>query len=155
MTNKRKYQFILVIISIIVLNLFLYKEVGEGNQKVVSINKNTYEDQLFKIIQDWRVENGKDKYKYSQILCTVAKKRVEQIKMNWSHDGFKQALNDIREVTNYKIIGENLSKDFIDPKLVLPAWLNSKLHRDNLEKDYQYSCIQCSGTYCVHLFGMK
>ena len=113
----------------------------------------SYEEKVFDDVQAWRIENDLPIYIIDEELCPTVLKRLDEIKIDWSHNGFysKTKAFDYR----YEIMGENLSRLFIDPHNVLPAWLNSKTHRDNLERNYTHTCIKCTDDRCVHWFGKE
>ena len=107
---------------------------------VVEVNQLTYEETVFADVQEWRRDVGKPEYKVDDKLCELAEERSEEIINYWSHDGFKGLIFK----TEFKSLGENLSKDFVNPHNVLNAWLQSELHRNNLEADYTSSCLECT-----------
>ncbi len=106
------------------------------------------EDQLWKIINDWKKRTDKYEYIENEQLCITARKRLTQIKEDWSHDGM---VSEARKLP-FNQVAENLSKDELNPYYIYSLWLNSPSHLENLEANYKYSCIQCSDTYCVQLF---
>lgn len=139
-------------VSIVVI-LIYWSSVFSSSNPEQRVEQNgvvsNYEEIVFKSVQDWRVASGLPVYKVDEELCEVVDQRLDETMINWSHDGFKEAGSGLR----YDIIGENLSKNFDDPNRVLIKWLNSPTHRENLEKDFEYTCLKCQDEYCVHWFG--
>jgi len=86
-------------------------------------------------------------------LCDYSAFRLEQIKRDWSHDGFRKMNKYIYEYTHAKTGGENLGRDFISEQDTLNAWLNSPTHLENLTKPFTHSCIKAdSQGHSVQLF---
>lgn len=114
----------------------------------------TYPDanKLFQIVNEWRTENGYQPYLIDQRLCDIADIRLAQTSRNWSHDEFIPTIDRYFQ-GNYSEKSENLARDFYDEQSTLKAWLNSPTHKENLDKDYQYSCIALDGNYVVQIFG--
>ena len=95
------------------------------------------------------------------LLCNLAQIRVEEIKTDWSHEGFKAKNNEIysKYCNENNIIctsvGENLAKgDFKNEADVVLSWENSPEHKQNMLGDYNVQCVAVSGTYYVSLFAL-
>lgn len=122
----------------------------------VSVNQYTSEE-LWEVVNIWRLQSGYQSYIPDNQLCAIARQRVEEIKTDWSHNGFIRHANqgDYTHV-NYVNLGENLARGFEDETETLLAWLNSPTHRENLEYVYTHSCIVASSTeretYAVQIF---
>ncbi len=107
-------------------------------------------DDLFQIVNEWRFQNDYPAYKKSEFACSVAEKRLPEVKNNWSHDGFSY-----EKYCKSCYLGENLAKGYIDAGTTLHKWLMSPSHKKNLTQDYTHSCIKCDNThenYCVQIF---
>jgi uncharacterized protein YkwD len=109
------------------------------------------EERLFELIQNWRSSQGKSQYIVSDDLCTIAEKRLEEVKVKFNHDGFQT--DWVKQSSNMAFIGENLSELFLRNEDVLTGWLNSPGHRENLEDGFTHSCLRCTPYQCVHIFG--
>lgn len=110
-------------------------------------------DNLFAWVNSWRKTNGYNEYKKSEFACSIAEKRLPEIKVNWSHEGFYYG-----KYCTDCYLSENLSKNFFyepDAPLILDAWVNSASHLENLKKDYTHSCIKCESGFCVHIFSYR
>lgn len=106
------------------------------------------EMELLSVVNNWRINQGKTEYYSDPTLCEYADLRVEQIKSDWSHDGFYAMQKD----GSFSLLGENLSRYDYSPEYVFGEWLNSPEHRQNLERDFTHSCIRCEDNYCAHIF---
>lgn len=114
---------------------------------IPTIEFETDENELWNLVQKWRKDSGYAKTLKNQYLCTWAKKRSIEIQTDFNHNKMVEYNKSLKSG-----IGENLSKDIPNAINVLSAWLRSPTHRENLERNYKYSCIQCTGTYCVQSF---
>lgn len=103
------------------------------------------EDRLWDLIQNWK----KPPYEKSEFLCSIASTRLEEVKANWSHQGFEAD----RFCTGDCYIGENLVKNFSYEPVAFNSWLTSASHRENLDANYTHSCLKCSDSTCVQIFG--
>lgn len=106
------------------------------------------EDDLLSAVNTWRSESNFTAYKKSDILCGYATRRVKEIQVNWSHDGFE----NMPRIDSFQILGENLSKDFYTSNKTLNSWLNSPSHKKNLTENFTYTCIRCENNHCVQIF---
>lgn len=114
---------------------------------------------MWKLVNDWRKNQGKAEYVIDENLCSLADIRVSEIKTNWSHEGFKErgsSGSDELYSTGFINVGENLAQStdgWSDENSLFYNWLNSPSHKENLDKDYSHSCVKCEDNYCVQLFG--
>lgn len=107
-------------------------------------------DKLYSEVQQWRTNNGYDTYKTSQFTCNAADIRVKEIQTTNDHSGFYKRY-DGQGVR----ISENLGNNYPSEEGMVRAWENSPTHRENLEKDYPYSCIRCLNNKCVQIFSVR
>lgn len=105
---------------------------------------------VWDLVQRWRADNGLPMYQQNDRVCEIAQQRLNEVKTNWSHDGFRWE----RFCPNGDcLLSENLARKFSTEQSVLDGWLSSSSHRANLQKDYQYACIATDGNYVVHILG--
>lgn len=143
--------FVYIMLLLSIISMFVFKKSFFYNEKIltnIAYINDDYEYKVFNSIQQWRVDNNLPIFKVDDNLCKVAKARSIEIQVNWSHDGLKP-----NKELHYSSLGENISKDFLNPENILPAWLMSKTHRENLERDYTHFCIKCTNNYCANWFG--
>lgn len=114
---------------------------------------------LWRLILEWRRNNNLPEYTWNDTLCKIAAVRIQQIRSDWSHDKFSKDSSDPKSYMNillqkykWKIIGENLAKDFTSEKETLEGWLGSPLHLENLKRDYTDSCVITDGGRSVQIF---
>lgn len=113
------------------------------------VKADDYQSKVWRDIQVWKIKHDGYAYQTTKELCKVSEERLEEVKTNWSHEGFYDHI----EEPGFYYVGENLSRYFYEPEEVLKAWLKSPTHRANLEKKFDYSCLVCKDSYCVHTFG--
>lgn len=112
-------------------------------------------EKLWSLVQDWRLSQNLAPFTKRQDLCDTAKKRLPEIKDDFSHDGFYKHNWFLMKNHGgvYTWTGENLAKGYSSEELALKAWLNSPTHLENLVSPYKYSCIETDGWSAVQLFG--
>ena len=117
-------------------------------EKVVILDS----DKVTILVNKWKYDNKQQPYKRNEILCNLALTRSEEIKTDWSHDGFSN--KDLGNTYQAKF-GENLYRTTSgdNEQTVLNAWLTSPGHRKNLDdKQFTQMCIACQDEYCVQIF---
>lgn len=130
-------------------NVAVTETLSRANPPYAATHPNQYELEIMS--SEYRLENKLNALKHDEQLCEWADVRKEEVKTDWSHDEFKR-----KDYVGYTWIGENLSKDFSNSDMAFNAWKLSPLHNKNLlDPDYTDTCVRCSESYCVQLFGTK
>ena len=112
---------------------------------------NQYELEILSSV--YRTENNLNALKHDEFLCGIADKRAIEIQKDWSHDGFAKYKGENRP-SGYVVIGENLATGQKDSKTVMDEWKLSPSHNENLLRpQYKSTCVRCSSSYSVKLFG--
>jgi uncharacterized protein YkwD len=111
------------------------------------------EHKIWLLIQDWRQANGKRQYNENAVLCKYAYQRLEEVKTDWSHDGFWRVSKSAKAESGFTNVGENLAHFMFSNQDYLDNWLASPEHKKNLDNNFTESCLRCSTDYCVQLFG--
>lgn len=93
-------------------------------------------------INDYRIENGLPKAKPDYKTCRVARERVGEIQVDFSHDGFH------RRKTWPIIWHENLGR-YADESNIVGAWKSSPSHNKNLLQSIKNLCIKTENGYWV------
>lgn len=102
------------------------------------------------LVNKYRVSNGLTELPEDSNLCSYASTRAEQIKTEWDHVPF---MNNRCATTGYGTCGENLAYGYSTEESTLNGWINSRSHRENLNRNWTATCIKCSGNYCAQEFG--
>lgn len=100
---------------------------------------------LLEQINSYRAENGLKALKSDPVLCDAANKRLNEIRTDWSHNGFNADL-----CTKCSRVGEDLAKGFDDKGKVVSAWIESPSHKEViLTPEYNYGCTVYDRGYAV------
>ena len=115
--------------------------------------------ELTRQVNEWREDNSYEPYMIDERLCSYAQTRLEETEYDLTHDKFYLSADAIFKITDYEFLGENLAQGYDSEKEMLQAWLDSPLHRENLEKNFNFSCIKCqnfvTGHNCTQIFGRR
>lgn len=141
--NRHMKKLILIVVTLLVCVVLIVNNKTDA--------KMSEEEQLWNLVQNFKVETSKP-YIKSQELCEIALERSKQVQISYNHDAFKINGDYYYERSGFNYFSENISS-YGNPKDGFQAWLDSPSHREALEADYTHSCIKCSGTYCVQIFG--
>lgn len=115
---------------------------------------------LFNLVNSYRRKNGLNELLWYHRLCDYAKTRSQQVKDDWSHDGY-QADADSGKIfgsvcTECQRSGENLAKGFFSEESILQGWIKSPSHKENLDSDWDWGCAMFySNNYVAFQFGKK
>lgn len=122
----------------------------------ISVRNNTPKNQeaIFNAVNSWRVENGMTAFAKDENLCDYASLRIDQInEFGFSHDLFRKELPDFMYENSFANVGENLFEGTDrKEKVILLGWLNSPTHRENIEYNWDSSCVRCDSRTCVQIF---
>lgn len=166
MLNKKlSYKVSLFVVGIFVTLFVLFTLVvpldtlfvkpAQSNNVVVStpapIALNS--DKLWETVNNWRTSQNLPVYVKNEQLCIIADERVAYIQNDWSHNEFVENLSAYKNISGYKYLGENLSKNNFPETAALDAWLDSPGHLENLTLPFTHSCIATDGIFAVQIFG--
>ncbi len=99
----------------------------------------------------YRVEHGLNTLNINSKLCEVAAGRAKEVSKNFSHDGFKSAVEG--SGLGKSSYGENIaSGPLTGVHFVEWSWDKSSGHRANMLGDWTDGCAGVNGKYAVFLF---
>lgn len=100
-------------------------------------------DEIFQLVNDYRVSHNLKPLVKSESLCTLAKIRVIDLRTDYSHDLFKQRVKE-SDLSQYETVGENLdwSPSSDSSKKILSDWDKSPKHKELLLGDYEEACVE-------------
>lgn len=136
------------IIAFIILSTFT--AIYTISTHFLALEKGKSKEQVWKDIQEWRIQNGLRPYSERDDVCRFANERLKAVTLNFSHDGFI-------EKANLEFPKANVSENLMFVGLInrnkdpLQSWLNSPSHRKNLEKDEPYGCLAANDRTYVHI----
>lgn len=105
-----------------------------------------FANEVAKMINEIRIENGINPVKTAPILMQMADDRAKELTDFYSHnrpDGSKwyTILKDYNLGTD-RYAGENIAAGYISPEEVIDGWMNSSGHRSTiLNSNYDYVCV--------------
>lgn len=116
------------------LVLFLFPLSGV---KVLGYAANISTDEVIRLTNQKRTENGISELSYNPTLTLAAKAKGDHMIANnyWAHvapDGTEPWKFFTDYGYRYRYAGENLARDFSDPTSAVDAWMASPTHRENL-----------------------
>jgi uncharacterized protein YkwD len=104
--------------------------------------------EIEELINNYRLENGKSTLRKDSYLCELAEFRLQEIKTDWSHDGFRKMTKN-----KYSSFGENLGRDWHSDNDVMRAWIASPTHNDILLGHWTNFCVSQEEGYYVLITG--
>tara|TARA_R110000868_G_scaffold124959_4_gene330117 strand:+ start:51413 stop:51934 length:522 start_codon:yes stop_codon:yes gene_type:complete len=102
------------------------------------------ESELFQIINNHRISIGKNSLEFNSDTYLAAEEHNDyMIAMGEiSHDNFSNRAAKLARITKAKIVSENVAKDFSTNESAFKAWLESPIHRKNIEGNFTHSAIK-------------
>lgn len=133
---------------------------SESNIQYAQANSDIYEptpknissEKLWEMVNTYRTSQNLPETDTDDRLCLIARSRLPEVKVDWSHRGFEQDNGTHSKMLTYTRLGENLAKDYSTEQEILNAWINSKEHNMTMLGDYTHSCIETDGSYAVQIF---
>lgn len=105
---------------------------------------------MINAINDHRKAKGLSEVHMDSYTCDFAKVRTGELVSNFNHDGFRNMIDtNTLPYPSYSSITENIAMNS-DYKDVVSQWINSSGHRENIEKDTPYVCVEYSGNYYAY-----
>jgi uncharacterized protein YkwD len=115
-----------------------------GMIRLHALENEASKENVFNAVNEWRINHGLKPIINNEFMCEIAKTRLSEVREDWSHSGF----NAGRWCVDC-VLGENLAAGFIYYSEVINAWERSPTHKAELERDYQYGCVETDGEYLV------
>lgn len=106
-------------------------------------------DKEWALIQNWRKSQNLKEYIKDERLCNIANERAIETNSMGQTDNHAGLINRYSDST-YRI-SENVTGSTSEEG-VLNNWLSSTAHTNALKSNYNYSCVKCSGIWCVQIF---
>lgn len=101
-------------------------------------------------INQFRASRGKSPVATSSETCSFATTRASEIANSFNHDGFRNRIDSkTLPYPSYSTVAENIAMNS-DPNKVVPGWIESPGHAENMLKDVPYGCVGSSGKYYVY-----
>lgn len=101
-------------------------------------------------VNDFRKSKGLSPVHSDGYTCGFANTRAPEVTSSFTHDGFTNRINSkTLPYPSYSNVTENIAENS-DPNQVVPAWIASPGHNENMQKDTPYVCIANSGSYYIY-----
>lgn len=108
-------------------------------------------DELNIAINNYRASNSLNRLNISGDLCTIATERAREISVNFSHDGFENAVE--RSGIEKNAVGENIASGPLSAvQFVEWSWDKSPGHRANMLGDWSEGCGGVYARFAVYIF---
>ncbi|MCL2157239.1 MAG: CAP domain-containing protein [Methanobrevibacter sp.] len=151
---KFKKQFLKIIF--IVLALFCVGIMPVIFAEEVLAASTTYENQVLDLVNKERSKVGVAPLKMDKVLSDAAKIRTKEVKRKFSHT---RPNGSPYYSLSSKIKGENIANGQKTPATVMKAWMNSKMHKNNIlnpkYKSIGIGYLKGTSPYWVQLFSNK
>ena len=123
----------------------------------------SYEQEVIRLVNEIRVENGLKALTYDWELARVARYKSQDMKDNkyFAHNSpvYGTPFQMIKNFgISYRSAGENIAKGYSTPQAVVNGWMNSSGHRANiLNANYTHIGVGyvASGNYWTQMFIRK
>jgi len=126
-------------VIVLILALILLLSVSGCDTKTPEQQIAEYET----LFNQYRADNGKEPLIFTDDLNKCAALRLEEIKVNFSHDS-------AGDITSH--VAENLVKGIRNNKEALLCWIDSPIHELNLLSNNVYTGYAIGKGYAVQLF---
>lgn len=104
---------------------------------------------LLQQINSFRSSKGLAHLTANSETCFFANLRSQEIISAFNHDGFRNRIDSkTLPYPSYSSVAENIAMNS-DANQVVPGWINSPGHIENLLKDVPYGCVVSNGNYFV------
>lgn len=104
---------------------------------------------LLQQINSFRSSKGLAHLVANSETCFFADLRSQEIISSFNHDGFRNRIDSkTLPYPSYSSVAENIAYNS-DSTQIVPGWINSPGHNENLLKDVPYGCVVGNGDYFV------
>lgn len=101
-------------------------------------------------INSYRNSKGLSQMSADPNTCAFANNRANEIASEFNHDGFTNRVSSKSlPYPSYTEVTENIAMNS-DPNAVVPGWIASPGHNENLLKNTSHACIGNSGEYYAY-----
>lgn len=117
--------------------------------QVQILSKSGLSNLLFQI-NTLRKANGLPAVSQDPQTCSFAKIRAREIAFNFTHNGFTNRINShTLPYPSYHDVTENIAMND-DENDVVPQWISSPGHRENMKKDTPFVCVVRYGKFYAY-----
>jgi len=119
------------------------------NTPISTPSTNSNSSDLLVQVNNFRTGKGLSPLTANDETCFFAKLRANEISSNFNHDGFRSRIDsNTLPYSSWSEVAENIAMNS-DSNAVVPGWIDSPGHNENLSKSVPYGCVANSGSYYV------
>lgn len=127
----------------------LSQSIGVSISSQASVQIKSSSNSLIDQINSFRSSKSMTPVSENTETCAFAKSRANEIVSNFNHDGFTGRVNsNSLPYPTYSSVAENIAMNS-DANQVVPNWINSPGHAENLLKEVPFGCVRSNGNYFV------
>jgi uncharacterized protein YkwD len=149
-----------------VISVFLLAQTLDGLPRAAAIDADSLEEQLAILVNKHREEENLPPLKSDPRIAAEARRHSRDMASGdcgFNHDGFDDRARCIQSLILYRGIAENIAWASEGPDLaarMMKLWLNSRVHRDNIEDQNDLSGIGAARSsdgrwYATQIFVLK
>lgn len=121
-----------------------------GSPSPTAVSNESIKTYLMNEVNAYRRSQGLTEVTTDPYTCDFAKIRAKEISINFNHSGFNERVNSkTLPYPSYSKITENISMNS-DYKRVVPGWIASSGHAQNMHADTPFVCIEKYGKYYAY-----
>lgn len=134
-----------------------YDEMENPNSLTISVSTNIQseiENQLFDLINEHRNSKGLSPFLFESTSYYYAQNHNDyMITMGAiSHANFDVRANNISSKTGAVKVSENVAKDYDTVEEAFNAWIESSVHRENIEGNFTHSALSIKSDSTANLY---
>lgn len=128
---------LILLVGLIVFYQFMLVSVPISGARILGYAANISTEEIIELTNEKRLEKGTGTLRLNSLLSAAAQMKGEDMlsKGYWSHvspDGIQPWKFFLDQGYKYRYAGENLARDFSNPRAVVDAWMASPSHKENL-----------------------
>lgn len=106
--------------------------------------------QIISAINAFRQSNGLSMVTTNDQTCSFANIRAAELASSFNHDGFRSRLDsNSLPYPSYSQVTENIAMTENSTD-VIPIWINSQGHAENMKRDTPFVCVAINGSYYAY-----
>lgn len=119
-------------------------------QAILGTQDDAVKNYIMEGINAYRKTFGLAEVKTDSYTCDFAKVRAREISTSFNHTGFRDRINSSTlPYPSYSQITENIAMNS-NYRNVVPSWIASSGHAENIRKDTPFVCVEKYGNYYAY-----
>jgi uncharacterized protein YkwD len=159
---KKMKKHIIIPLGILVLSVCIIS--CQKDEEASATILPDMEQEIYELVNDHRDSTGLPALVIDSFIIEEARNHSINMAKGitpFGHDGFNDRASRIFSELGGEVVGENVAEgNYPDAWSYVNSWLNSPSHKENIEKDYNYTGIGVAKadnnqTYCTQIFLKK